>query len=99
VSAGERVAPGDPRRHFYGGVALVLKRENPTEAEHLLLEYAQKAPMRMGYPRPAAAHAWLGQLFESENRPEDAVREYETALKLDSKNKMAQEALKRLKKR
>jgi tetratricopeptide (TPR) repeat protein len=99
VSAGERVAPGDPRRHFYRGVALVLKRENPAEAERLLQEYAQKAPMRMGYPRPAAAHAWLGQLLESENAPEDAVREYETALKLDSKNKMAQEALKRLKKR
>jgi tetratricopeptide (TPR) repeat protein len=99
VSAGERVAPGDPRRHFYRGVALVLKREDPAEAERLLQEYAQKAPMRMGYPRPAAAHAWLGQLLESENGPEDAVREYETALKLDSKNKMAQEALKRLKKR
>jgi len=55
--------------------------------------------MRTGYPRPAAAHAWLGQLYENENRLEDAVKEYETALKLDPKNKMAQEALKRLKKR
>ena len=99
ASAGERVAPGDPRRHFYRGVALVLKNENPAEAERLLREYAQKAPTRTGYPRPAAAHAWLGQLYENENRLEDAVKEYETALKLDPKNKMAQEALKRLKKR
>jgi tetratricopeptide (TPR) repeat protein len=98
-SAGERVAPGDLRRHFYRGVAQVLKRENPVEAERLLREYAKKAPVRMGYPRPAAAHAWLGQSLENENRPEDAAREYETALKLDSRNKMAQEALKRLKKR
>ena len=99
ASAGERVAPGDPRRHFYRGVALVLNGGNPAEAERLLREYAQKGPMRMGYPRPAAAHAWLGQLLENENKPEDAVKEYETALKLDSKNKMAQEALKRLKRR
>jgi len=99
ASAGERVAPGDPRRRFYRGVGLVLKRENLAEAERLLREYAQKAPMRMGYPRPAAAHAWLGQFFENENRLQDAAGEYENALKLDSRNKMAQEALKRLKKR
>ncbi len=99
ASAGERVALSDPRRHFYRGVALVMKRENPSEAERLLQEYAQKAPKRTGYPRPAAAHAWLGQLYENENRLEDAVKEYQTALKLDPKNKMAQEGLKRLKKR
>ena len=80
-------------------MALVLKKENPAEAEKLLRDYAQKAPMRAGYPRPAAAHAWLGQFFENENKPEGAAKEYETALKLDPKNKMAQEALKRLKKR
>src|SRR5882672_3989249 len=99
ASAGERVAAGDPRRYFYRGVALVLKKEDPGEAERLLREYAQKAPTPTGYPRPAASHAWLGQLYENENRLEDAVKEYETALKLDPKNKMAQEALKRLKKR
>src|SRR6267378_4018853 len=72
VRVGERVAPGDPREHFYRGVALVLKKENPAEAERLLRKYAQKAPTRTGYPRPAAAHAWLGQFFENENKPEDA---------------------------
>src|SRR5882724_2612827 len=99
ANAGERVTPSDPRRHFYRGVALILKKENPREAERLLQEYGQKAPTRTGYPRPAAAHAWLGQLYENENRLEDAVKEYETALKLDPRNKMALEALKRLKKR
>jgi tetratricopeptide (TPR) repeat protein len=95
---GERVAPGDPRGKFYRGVALVLRLENPEEAERLLREYAKKAPKRSGYPRPAAAHAWLGRLFENENKMEDATREFESALNLDPKNKMAQEALKRLKK-
>src|SRR5882762_5492620 len=99
ADAGERAAPDDPRGHFYRGVALALKKENPAEAERLLRKYTQKAPTRTGYPRPAAAHAWLGQFFENENKPEDAVKEYETALKLDPKNKMAQEALKQLKKR
>jgi tetratricopeptide (TPR) repeat protein len=95
---GERVAPGDPRGKFYRGVALVMKKENPEEAERLLREYAKKAPMRSGYPRPAAAHAWLGRLFEDQNRMEEAAKEFESALKLDPKNKMAQEAMKRLKK-
>ena len=95
---GERVAPGDPRGKFYRGVALILKKENPEEAERLLREYAKKAPMRSGYPRPAAAHAWLGRLFEDQNKMQEAVKEFERALELDSKNKMAQEALKRLKK-
>ena len=95
---GERVAPGDPRGKFYRGVALVLKKENPEEAERLLTEYAIKAPMRSGYPRPAAAHAWLGRLFEDHNKMQEAVKEFESALKLDPKNKMAHEALKRLKK-
>jgi len=95
---GERVAPGDPRGKFYRGVALVLKKENPEEAERLLREYAKKAPMRSGYPQPAAAHAWLGRLFEDQNKMEEAVKEFESALELDPKNKMAHEALKQLKK-
>src|SRR5229473_2150558 len=95
---GKRVAPGDPRGKFYRGVALVLKKENLEEAERLLKEYAKIAPTRSGYPRPAAAHAWLGRLFEGQSRMEDAVKEFESALKLDPKNKMAQEALNRLQK-
>lgn len=98
AEAGERVAPSDPRGNFYRGVALVLKKEKPGEAERFLREYAKKAPARSGYPRPAMAHVWLGRLFENENKAEEALREYETALKLDPKNKLAQEALKRLKK-
>jgi tetratricopeptide (TPR) repeat protein len=78
ADAGARVAPSDPRGDFYRGVALVLKKENPEEAERLLREYAKKAPKRSGYPRAATAHAWLGRLFENQNKTEDAAREYET---------------------
>jgi len=98
AEVGERVAPGDPRGKFYRGVGLVLKKENPEEAARLLREYAKKAPLRMGYPRPAAAHAWLGRLFEEQDKMEEAAKEFESAVKLEPNNKMAQEALKRLKK-
>jgi tetratricopeptide (TPR) repeat protein len=98
ADTGERVAPGDPRGEFYRGVALVLKKASPLEAERLLRDYAKKAPVRSGYPRPAAAHAWLGHLFEEQNKMDEAEKEFESARKLDPKNKMAQEALKRLKK-
>jgi tetratricopeptide (TPR) repeat protein len=95
---GERVAPGDARGRFYKGVALVLRKEHPEEAERLLREYLKKAPMRSGYPRPAVPHVWLALLFENQKRMDDAAKEIESALKLDPKNKMAQEALKRLNK-
>jgi tetratricopeptide (TPR) repeat protein len=98
ADVGERVAPSDPRGMFYRGVALVLKKENPEEAGRLLREYAKKAPLRTGYPRPAAAHAWLGRLYEEQNKREEAAKEFESAVKLDPNNKMAQEALKRLRK-
>jgi TolA-binding protein len=44
------------------------------------------------------AHAWLGRLFETQGKRDEAAKEIETALKMDPKNKMAQEAQKRLKK-
>jgi tetratricopeptide (TPR) repeat protein len=98
AETGERVAPNDPRGKFYRGVGLVLKGEKPEEAERLLQEYAKKGPKRSGYPSRAAAHVWLGRLYESKNDTEDARKEFENALQLDPKNKMAQEGLKKIKK-
>jgi tetratricopeptide (TPR) repeat protein len=97
AEAGERVAPNDPRANFYRGAALVLKKENPGEAERLLRDYLAKAPLRNGFPHPTATHYWLGRLLENENKKEEAAKEFEAAVKLDPKNKMAQEAMKRLK--
>ena len=98
ADAGERVAPNDPRAKYYRGVGLVLSKERPEEAERLLQEYASQAPRRSEYPSPAAARVWLGRLFESQNRTVDAEKEYETAVRLDPKNKVAQEALKKIRK-
>jgi TolA-binding protein len=86
------------RVKFYRAAALIVKKEKPEQAGRLLREYLKTAPTRTAYPRPTVAHEWLGRLFENENSREAALREYETSVQLDSKNKTAQEALKRLRK-
>lgn len=98
AAAGERIAPADPRAKFYRAVALVLNQAKAEEAERLLREYAKAAPKRTGYPRTSVAHLWLGRLYENQDRKQDAMEEYEAALRLDPRNKMAQEALKKIKK-
>jgi tetratricopeptide (TPR) repeat protein len=95
TDAGLRVAPGDVRIRFYQAARLIVKNERPKEAERLLRDYLGNAPMRTGYPSPAAAHVWLGRMFENESKPDAARAEYQTALKLDPKNKIAQDALKK----
>ena len=95
-AAGEELAPQDPRGKFYRGVALVLQNQRPADAEKLLRDYLQTAPMNSGYPRPWVAHYWLGRLQESRKNPAEARGEYQAALKLNGKYKPAQEALKQL---
>jgi tetratricopeptide (TPR) repeat protein len=96
VEAGEELDAGDPRGEFYRGVALVMNREKPARAERLLRKYLELSPIRTGYPRPAGAHYWIGQLYESQSNTEAAAEEYRAALKLDAKNKPAREALKKI---
>ena len=55
---GEKVAPADPRGKFYRAVGLILNKERPEEAERLLREYLETAPLRSGYPRPTRVHEW-----------------------------------------
>jgi tetratricopeptide (TPR) repeat protein len=98
AEAGERAAPSDPRAKFYRGVALVLIQEKPEEAERLFEEYVRRAPKRSGYPSPAWVHVWLGRLYESKDNLAEARGEFESALRLDPRNKIAQEELKKLKK-
>jgi tetratricopeptide (TPR) repeat protein len=94
--AGEELAPHDPRGKFYRGVALVLQNQKPAEAEKLLREYLQVAPMYSEYPRPWVAHYWLGRLQDNQKNLAGARSEYQAALKLNGKYKPAQEALKQL---
>jgi tetratricopeptide (TPR) repeat protein len=96
AGAGEGLAPRDPRGKFYRGVAYVLQNDKPAEAEKLLGEYLELAPMNSEYPRPWVAHYWLGRLQENRKNPAGARGEYQAALKLNGKYKPAQEALKQL---
>jgi tetratricopeptide (TPR) repeat protein len=96
VDAGQKASPSDPRAKFYRAAALILQKQKPDEAESLLHEYLSTAPRRTGFPRPALAHDWLGRLFENQNNRDAAAREYATSLHVDPKDKIAQEALRRL---
>jgi tetratricopeptide (TPR) repeat protein len=98
ADAGEQANPNDPRGKFFRAAALILKKERQDEAERLLDEYLKTAPTRTAYPRPAVAHYWLGRLYEQQGKRDDATEEYEASLKLDPKNKQAQEQLKRIQK-
>jgi tetratricopeptide (TPR) repeat protein len=97
ANEGEKVAPADPRGGFYRAVATVITNSSGSDAESLLREYLQRAPVRSGYPRPREAHEWLGRLYENQGKTQAAIGEYEAALKLDPKDKSASEALKKLK--
>jgi tetratricopeptide (TPR) repeat protein len=93
---GEKLAPDDPRAQFYRGVAYIVKNEHLDEAERRLREYIEHAPTRNSFPRLWDAHNWLGHLLENEGKTQDAVKEYQAALKLDPKNHVSRESLKRL---
>ena len=96
ADVGEAVAPADPRAKFYRAQAFILKGENLPGAEELLREYLRVAPPKSNYPKPWQVHYWLGQMFEKQKNVPAARSEYQAALKLNSKYKLAQEALKKL---
>jgi tetratricopeptide (TPR) repeat protein len=98
ANEGEQVAPSDPRGKYYRAVALVMTKERAGEAERLLREYLQRAPIRNTFPHPRDVHEWLGRLYENQGRTQLAIDEYEAALRTDPKSKNAREALKRLRK-
>lgn len=95
---GERVAPADPRGKYYRAVGVILKNERLEEAERLLREYLETAPKRTAYPRYAVAHTWLGRLYEAKGNKGAAAREYQVALQLEPKNKVARDSLQRVEK-
>jgi TolA-binding protein len=96
ASAGEAIAPTDPRVKFYRAVGWILKNEKLKDAESILRAYLEGPPHNSDYPSPAAAHYWIGKSYENQKNTPGARTEYEAALKLDPKYKKAQDALKKL---
>ncbi len=97
VEIGEKLDAKDARGPFYLAVAHILRGEKLAEAESAIHEYMNKAPRRNNYPSPSMAHYWLGRLAERKNSRDAALAEYETALKLDPRNRYAADARKRVK--
>jgi tetratricopeptide (TPR) repeat protein len=93
---GAQATAADPRSKFYGAVGLILENKQLEEAERMLREYLEKAPKRSAYPRYAVAREWLGRLYENKGNKDMAAKEYQAALQLDPKDKIARDALKRL---
>ena len=96
ADAGEAASPSDPRAKFYRAVALIQWGEKLLAAETLLRDYLRLAPVKSGYPSPSQAHYRLGLLYEKQKNTSQARAEYQSAIQLNPKNKVAQDALKRL---
>lgn len=90
------IEPNDPRLYFYSAVAYVMKGQSLPKAEHELKTYLVKAPPRNDFPPYAAAHDWLGRIYEIWGKNREAIAQYREALELSPDNKAAHNALQRL---
>jgi tetratricopeptide (TPR) repeat protein len=99
VEAGARVAPADLRLDYYRGIALILNHQNLAQAEKDLRHYLGTVPNNANVPAHSSAHEWLGKLYEEEGQPDKAVQEYQSALVIDPRDKVASDGLKKLQKK
>jgi tetratricopeptide (TPR) repeat protein len=93
------LAPADHRLDYYRGIALVLAKESPAEADRELHRYLDSVPDNANVPSHSTVHEWLGKLYERQGQLDRAAQEYQAALVLDPRNKQAAEALKALQRR
>jgi tetratricopeptide (TPR) repeat protein len=90
------VAPKDPRVDYYAAVASVMKRQDLSKAEQDLKAYLATTPRRDDFPPHAAAHEWLGRIYEIWGKKQQAIQQYRLALSLSPDYRPAQDALRRL---
>lgn len=90
------IEPQDPRLDYYSAVAYVMKGQSLTKAEQDLRTYLVKAPPRNDFPPYAAAHDWLGRIYEIWGKNQEAIAQFREALQLSPDNEMAHNALRRL---
>ncbi len=99
IAAAEQIDPDDRRLKFYRGILLVMKKENPAEAESLLRSYLSTVADNADLPPHSAALEWLGKLYETQGKFSEASAEYRASLALDPHNKSVEDALKRVEKK
>lgn len=90
------IQPSDPRLDYYRGVARVLDGRELVEAEQDLKQYLSRAPERYDFPPHAAAHNWLGRIYERWGKMQEAIQQYKTALHLSPDDQTAQGRLHQL---
>jgi tetratricopeptide (TPR) repeat protein len=93
VDAAGKLGPDDPRLEYYRGVALVLGKQAPADAEKHLRAYLLSVPDGSQVPAHSSAHEWLGKLYASQGKRDRAAVEYQAALSLDPHNDEARKAL------
>lgn len=96
VRAVSPLAPTDPRLDYYSAVANVMKSQDLSKAEQALKVYLEKTPRRDDFPSHAAAHDWLGRIYEIRGKKQQAIEQYRSALRVRPDNQSARDALKRL---
>lgn len=96
IRAVSLVAPNDPRVDYYTAVASVMKHQDLSKAEQDLKAYLAKTPRRDDFPPHAAAHEWLGRIYEIWGKKHQAIQQYRLALKLSPDYRAARDALRRL---
>jgi tetratricopeptide (TPR) repeat protein len=96
VRAVSLIVPNDPRVDYYSAVASVMKRQDLFKAERDLKSYLAKTPPRDDFPPHAAAHDWLGRIYEIWGNRQQAIDQYRSALKLSPDNQPALDGLRRL---
>lgn len=96
VRAAALIEPSDLRLAYYRGVVRVLADRQLPEAEEYLKEYLSRAPWRDDFPPHAAAHDWLGRIYEHWGKMQEAIEQYKAALHISPDNQTAQDRLRRL---
>ena len=99
VEPAAKIAPSDRRMSYYQGVALVLQKNDPADAERQLRIYIETVPDNSEVPAHSSAYEWLGKLYENEKKLDLAAEQYKAALTLDPQSKSLREALKRVQKK
>src|SRR5262249_15117143 len=97
VAGAARADGNAPELAYYRGVLAALQAMEPAphapgsfdEAEQLLKGYVRTVPPRSDRPSQAAAHEWLGRVFETTGRTAQAAGEYREALRLEPKRESA----------
>lgn len=97
LAEAKRLSPDNLAPWYAAGFNLIAEKKHLDHAEPLLRAYLAQPPEGRAATH-ADAHWQLGKLKELLSKPQEAVPEYEEALKLKPGHKQATEALARLKK-